>query len=433
MVACNDIGSDNVFKKIFRDTWESFKSRYPRYNTEYYDEVVKKMLSCGDPKQLGYIEYQCLSCAHGNRVVPMSCKSSFCLRCSKVYVDNWVSHVSNHLHEGVIYRHIVLTVPEDLRRVFYNNAEKVLSRFMQIGPECIDDFFSRTSRSELKGGYIVVFQSNGRNGQYNPHLHIIASSVGMDNQKGEWKHLGYLPYELLHKKWQWYLLEMLRAEVGTEKIEKLIDICYKTYPEGFVANVQKGDVPSRYTSLAQYLAKYLVSPPISLRRIDDYDGKQVKYHYRSHKTGRVERDEVDVYTLIGRMIQHVLCKGFKRIRYYGVQATKTYEKVKEAISEALSKVKGVVNGAVKIIQRKNYRERYQESVGKDPLICPNCGSEMELWKIWNPKYGTIFYELDEMISGKYEKEPEESNKDGGQRRRTVRSTPRAVQVSMFRV
>jgi hypothetical protein len=29
-------------------------------------------------------------------------------RCSKVYVDNWVSKV---LHEGVIYRHIILTVP----------------------------------------------------------------------------------------------------------------------------------------------------------------------------------------------------------------------------------------------------------------------------------------------------------------------------------
>ena len=38
------------------------------------------------------------------------------------------------------------------------------------------------------------------------------------------------------------------------------------------------------------------------------------------------------------MVQHVFPKGFKRIRYYGVQATKTFEKVKGLIQEALAKV-----------------------------------------------------------------------------------------------
>jgi hypothetical protein len=31
----------------------------------------------------------------------MSCKSSLCLRCAKVYVDNLVSQVSRMLHEGI--------------------------------------------------------------------------------------------------------------------------------------------------------------------------------------------------------------------------------------------------------------------------------------------------------------------------------------------
>ena len=77
----------------------------------------------------------------------------------------------------------------------------------------------------------------------------------------------------------------------------------------------------------------------------------VGYHYRSHKTDRVERERVDVYTFIGRMIQHVFPKGFKRIRYYGVQATKTFEKVKVLIQDALAKVKGIVKGAIKIIPK----------------------------------------------------------------------------------
>jgi Putative transposase len=98
-----------------------------------------------------------------------------------------------------------------------------------------------------------------------------------------------------------------------------------------VTNVQKGDVPSRYQSLARYLAKYVMSLPISLRRIDRYDGQRVTYHYRSHKSERVAWETVDVYTFIGRMVQHVCPKGFKRVRYYGVQATKTFARLKERI------------------------------------------------------------------------------------------------------
>ena len=102
-----------------------------------------------------------------------------------------------------------------------------------------------------------------------------------------------------------------------------------------MTNVQKGDVPSRYQSLATYLAKYVVSPPISLRRIDRYDGHRVTYHYRSHQSERVEQETVEVYTFIGRMVQHTFPKGFQRIRYYGVQATKSLSGNKAFIREDL--------------------------------------------------------------------------------------------------
>jgi hypothetical protein len=198
----------------------------------------------------------------------------------------------------VIYRHIVLTVPDVLRTTFYQNAQALLSPFMRCGVRCLDDVFSRVSGKPLKGGYIVVIQTHGRNGQYNPHLHIIATSGGWEPQVKQWMHLDYLPYPMLRKKWQWYLLTMLRQTLRTKEINRLVDVCYTRYRNGFVTNVQKGDVPSRYQSLATYLAKYVVSPPISLRRIERYDGQRVTYHYRSHKSEHVERETVEVYTFL---------------------------------------------------------------------------------------------------------------------------------------
>ena len=105
------------------------------------------------------------------------------------------------------------------------------------------------------------------------------------------------------------------------------------------------------------------------------------YHYRSHRTERMEHETVEVATFIGRMVQHTMPKGFKRIRYYGVQATKTFAKVKEVIQEALAKVEGVVKGAIKIIARLTYRQRHEQSTGRDPLICPYCRGEMGVWRI----------------------------------------------------
>jgi hypothetical protein len=38
-----------------------------------------------------------------------------------------------------------------------------------------------------------------------------------------------------------------------------------------VANVSKGNVPNECRGLARYLAKYVASPPIAVRRIVKYD------------------------------------------------------------------------------------------------------------------------------------------------------------------
>jgi hypothetical protein len=179
----------NVFQQIFVEHWEGFKHVYPRYDTRYYDGLVRKMLACGNPNQMGSIEYRCLHCGQGTHRVAMSCQSSLCLRCAKVYVDNWVAQVSKIRHEGVIDRPSVLTVPDVLRTTFSQNAQALLSPFMRCGVRCLDDVCSRVSGKPLKGGDIVVIQTHGRHGQYTPHLPIMAPSGGWEPQAKQWMHL----------------------------------------------------------------------------------------------------------------------------------------------------------------------------------------------------------------------------------------------------
>ena len=68
---------------------DAFPRAYPRYQTAYYASLVAKMLACGNPEHIGYVEHHCLHCGQGKYLLSMSCKSSLCLRCAKVYADNW--------------------------------------------------------------------------------------------------------------------------------------------------------------------------------------------------------------------------------------------------------------------------------------------------------------------------------------------------------
>jgi hypothetical protein len=110
--------------------------------------------------------------------------------------------------------------------------------------------------------------------------------------------VAYLPYALLRRTWQWHVLTMVRQTLKSAAIQQVVDTCWRRYPHGLVTNVQKGAVPAQLQSVARYVAKDVVSPPMAVRRIDRYDGDRVTYHYRSHRTDRVEHETVEVHTFI---------------------------------------------------------------------------------------------------------------------------------------
>ena len=200
----------NVFQQIFAEHWEAFQHAHPRYQTSYYDGLIAKRLACGNPDLMGYVAYRCLHCGQGTPRVAMSGKSSGCLRCAKVYVDNWVSQGSQVLHEGVISRHISLTVPAMCRPTCYQNAPVVLSACRRCGGQGRDDCYSPVRGKALRGGSITVLHTHGRHGPYPPPLHLLATRGGSDAQGARWEPLQYLPYAVLRRPWQWHLLTMLR-------------------------------------------------------------------------------------------------------------------------------------------------------------------------------------------------------------------------------
>jgi hypothetical protein len=379
----------NVFKQIFEDGWADFKRKYPRY--EAVDEVVQKMLGCGNPEN-GHAVYLCPECLE-EHVVAFSCKSTFCLSCAKVYGQEWVETVKGMLHPGVKYRHLILTVPEGLRTLIYQHPGELLEGILQAARGAMDAAVGQAKRQAVELGYIVVLQTAGRVANYNPHLHVLMTDGGL-NGEGEWQALGYVPYDLLHRQWQAQVLKMVEERLaGDAKAAAVVAEMRAKYPKGFVAHL-KGDIVPRVEGLARYIVKYVVSPPMGLSRIIQYDRErgEVTYWYKDHLSrGKKTTVTVDRETFIGRMVQHILPKGFQRIRYYGLQATCKLKKVREQLAVALQgATQLVMEAVVKPMKRLTYRERMKQTLGRDPQKCPRCGAEMWLWKVWHPKYKVIY-------------------------------------------
>ena len=246
---------------------------------------------------------------------------------------------------------------------------------------------------------MVVLETAGRSGHWNPPLHILMTSGGMTPQK-RWREVDSFPFTVLHKKWQYHLCTMVKQRVGTRAIKAKIDALWRKYGQGLVAYLEEGKVPAGGEGLAYYLAKYVVSPPISLRRILSYDGQRVRYWYNDHKTKQRQEEEVSALTFIGRMVQHILPKGFHRIRYYGLHATCKAKKVKGLLTALMVALGRLLRGTYRIAVR-TYRERVLASTGRDPLRCTRCSGEMILWQVWHPRYGVVYDELHEIKRGRY--------------------------------
>jgi len=138
----------------------------------------------------------------------------------------------------------------------------------------------------------------------------------------------------------------------------------------------------------------------------------VEYWYNDHYTGKRKTEIVDVFTFIGRMVQHILPKGMQRIRYYGLHGTAVYKKVYKKVGYVFKRGLGGLKDTF-CIKKRRYRERVIESTSRDPFICSRCGGEMILWKVWHPEYGVIYDEEERLKRGVYDGDESRRDRDVG--------------------
>ena len=364
-------------KIILEDHWHGFLKIYENKIRSNVKKEVEKVLKCKDTKY-GFIELKCDKC-NTKKKIGFTCKSRFCTSCGKIYTDNWIDNMLGNLI-NVKHRHIVFTIPEELRKFFGIDRQR-----LKILPKCAARavtswMHSLNKKEEFTPGIVTVIHTFGRDLKWNPHVHMMVTEGGKGNIT-EWRHIRHISYESLRKRWQKILLDEVTSISGNTKEVKLIkNKLYKEKVKGFYVHA-KTEIKSAKIA-AKYVGRYVGRPAIAESRILKYDGKNVTYKYTRHEDNKVIVETVHVYEFIKRIIRHIPEKNFKMIRYFGIYSRRS--KCKVNFIKMIDKMVLSIRKSI-----ANWENRILAITGVDPCKCPNCNNKMRFHDIVYPKYGSM--------------------------------------------
>jgi hypothetical protein len=132
----------------------------------------------------------------------------------------------------------------------------------------------------------------------------------------------------------------------------------------------------------KYLAPYIFRVALSNNRIVEVENDQVTFSYRLGETAERRECRLEALAFLHRYLQHVLPKGFVKVRYYGlfrVGARRALARLHERLWLQAG------------LARLEAQEELEEPKAECELHCPKCGGllrlERELVRVRAPPQG----------------------------------------------
>jgi hypothetical protein len=324
---------------------------------------------------LGGHKERCDHC-HYIRIHYNSCGNRNCPSCQAVNKEKWIYERQFDLLP-VKYFHCVFTIPSELYVYFRYNKKPLYDLLFRSARQTLLTF-GQDPKYGIGGkmGAICLLHTWTQQMTYHPHLHCIVPAGGL-TKDGRWKHAkskgsflfpvkamsrlfrGKLMAEL-HALFKEGRLTMNRSMVRTHFLIK--DILYKK--EWVVYAKKAFGGPDQ---VLEYLGRYSHKICISNFRIQKITDTHVTFNYQDRKA-KIQRTKTirgtDFIRLFG---EHILPKGFVKIRHIGFLASR----VKTADLEKVRHSLGVSSPHPKV--KMTTREFIIMTTGKDPYLCPCCG------------------------------------------------------------
>jgi len=288
----------------------------PAYRAKYGDRMprshrraLRDIEHCRTPTLGGHV-YRCPACAQ-KQYLYHSCRNRHCPKCQQDKGQRWLAAQRERLLP-VSYFMLTFTLPADLRPIARSHQRLIYHLLFSASAQAAQRLARDKQRIGGQVGMLGVLHTWGRSLVYHPHVHYLVPGGGL-GEDGHWRPTRanfLLPAKALSK----LLRGKFRDALRRANPAVFAQVPAQVWRQDWVVHCQP---VGKGVNAVRYLAPYIFRVAISNRRIVRLTNGKVTFRYRATDTGALKTCSLPAEEFIRRFLQHVLPRGFVKVRYYG--------------------------------------------------------------------------------------------------------------------
>ena len=313
---------------VIRKTGSKFLERYRQSLTWAQVKVLTAIVRCRTAALGGHRD-RCRRCGY-QAISYNSCRNRHCPKCQTNAREKWLHQRQQELLP-VDYYHLVFSIPHTLLPLVWQNKKVLFTLLFEAAAATLLEVAADPKHLGAEIGFLSILHTWGQTLQPHPHLHCVVPGGGLSPDHQRWiasrVHF-FLPVKVLSRVFRGKFVDGLRRAARAGRLTFHGECLPLANPQAFAAFLrtlfqQDWGVYAKPPfggpeHVLQYLARYTHRVAISNHRLLDVSDSHVTFRWKDYAHDSQQR----TMTLTGeeflrRFVQHVLPKGFPRIRYFG--------------------------------------------------------------------------------------------------------------------
>jgi len=286
-------------------------------------KVWRAILACRTAALGGHVQ-TCDACGT-TRHVYHSCRNRHCPQCQTRAKETWLTARRREVLP-VPYFHLVFTLPHDLNGLIGQCPRVLYETLFGAVSATLSEFAANPRWLGGTAAFTLVLHTWKQDLGRHVHMHALMTggALGIDGQWVAAKRGFLFPVKALSKVFRGKFVAALKAARQGGKLDKAQlaehawrDLLARVHQHDWV--VYAKEPMGGPAQVLDYLGRYTHRVAISNERILDIGADTVSVRVRDSAQGNRRRTlSVPAQTFIERFLLHVLPRGFKRIRHYGL-------------------------------------------------------------------------------------------------------------------
>jgi len=294
--------------------------------------VLRALTRCRTAALGGHVDH-CDACGH-RAISYNSCRNRHCPKCQAQARERWLAARERELLD-VPYVHIVFTLPHALDLLCRRNAAQLYTLLFQATAATLLEVAANPRHLGARIGFLAILHTWGQTLVRHPHLHCVVPAGGLAPDHDRWirpKYAGFfLPVKVLSRVFRGKYVAALRRARDRGELDldgtaarlrdpsrwhAFVDALFRTDWVVYVKPAFGGA-----TAVLRYLGRYTHRVAISNHRLLAFDGDHVTFRWKDYAHDSARRTmTLTAHEFLRRFVQHVLPRGFVRIRQFGLLA-----------------------------------------------------------------------------------------------------------------